>query len=132
MVSLLNILNISYSWIQACFLALFTSVVPSWVISRMSHISFVDAHCETLKNSSEFKAEMIIFLAMQSDLTLLLSLSVHWDQGFSMKTSYFSSLGSKGPFLIASQIPLSIDSTSVAYVAERGGIERCEVLSGMD
>ena len=45
MVSPLNILHISYSWIMTCFLALFTLVMPSWVTLRVSHISFVDAHC---------------------------------------------------------------------------------------
>ena len=46
MFSPFNILNISYSWIKACFLALFISVVPSWVTPRMSHVSFAEAHCE--------------------------------------------------------------------------------------
>ena len=36
------ILNISYSWMSACFLALFTSFVPSCVTSNMSHISFAE------------------------------------------------------------------------------------------
>ena len=63
MVSPSSILNISYSWIKACFLALFTLVVPSWVTSKMSYISFADAHWETLENSSQFKAKVIIFLA---------------------------------------------------------------------
>ena len=48
---------------------------------------------------------------MQSYWALLLSLLVHWDKGFSLKTSSFSNLGTKGSFTIASQIPLSIYST---------------------
>ena len=80
------ILNISYSWMRVCFLALFTSFVPSWVTSIVSHISFADAHCGTLKNSSEFNAEVIIFLAIKSNLAILFLTSVHWDQGFSIKT----------------------------------------------
>ena len=102
MVSPLSILYISHYWIKACFLALFTLVVPSWVTSRMSHISFTKAHCETMKNSSEFKAEVMMFLAIQSYWVLLVSLSVYWDQGFSMKTSSYSNFGTKGPFTIAS------------------------------
>ena len=65
MVSLLSILNISYSCIRACILALCTSMVLSWVTSRMSHISFVVADCKTLKNSSEFRAEVMMFLSIQ-------------------------------------------------------------------
>jgi len=44
----------------------FTSIVPSWKTSRMSHISFAKAHFETLENSLEIKAEEMIFLALQS------------------------------------------------------------------
>ena len=97
-ISPLSILNISYSWIRVCFLALFTSLVPSWVTSKVSHISFADLHWETLKNSSEFKAEVIMFLAMQSNLAFLLLESVYWDQGFSMEDPSFSNFGTKGPF----------------------------------
>jgi len=64
----LSILNISYSCIRVCFLALFTSFVPSWVTYRVFHISLADTHCEILENSSEFKAEVMIFLAIQSNL----------------------------------------------------------------
>ena len=59
MVSTLSILNISYSWIRACFLALFTSVVPPCVTSRISYISFAEAYCETLQKSSEFRAYVV-------------------------------------------------------------------------
>ena len=58
------ILNISYSWIKACFLALFTSFVPSWVTSRVSHISFADSHWDTLKNSSVLNADVTMFYAI--------------------------------------------------------------------
>ena len=64
----LSILNISYSWIRACFLALFTLVVPTWVTSRMSIIYFPEVHCKNLKNSSEFKAEVMMFLRPFSPL----------------------------------------------------------------
>jgi len=37
------------------------------------------------------------------------------DQGFSEITLSFSSIGTKGPILIASQIPLSIDSTKYLH-----------------
>jgi len=63
-VSPFYILNNSYSWMRACFLALFTSLVPSCVTSRMSHISFAELHCDTLKKSLQLKAEVIIFLAI--------------------------------------------------------------------
>ena len=92
MVSHLSIQNISYSWIRECFLTPFTSVVPSCVTSRIYHISFVEEHCETLKNSSEFRAGVMMFLAIQSNWALLLSVSVHWDQGFSIETSFFQTL----------------------------------------
>jgi len=65
----------------------------------MSHISLADEHCEILENSSEFKANVIIFLAIQSNLTFLFSASVHWDQGFSIKDPSFSNLGIKGSLL---------------------------------
>ena len=71
------ILNNSYSWMRACFLALFTSLVPSCVTSTMSHISFAEVHCDTLNNSSQLKAEVMIFLAIQSNFAFLLSASVH-------------------------------------------------------
>jgi len=113
MVSPFSILNISYSSIRACFLAPLTSMVPSCVTSRISHISFTEAHCETLKNSSEFRVDVMMFLAIQSNWALLLSVSVHWDQGFSMKTSSFLNFGIKGPFTMASQIPQSIDFAKI-------------------
>ena len=94
---------------RVCFLALFTSFVPSCVTSRMSHISFADAHCDTLKNSLELNEYVIIFFAIQSNLAFLLSNSVLLDQGFSTRTSSFFDFGMKGPFSIASQIPLSVD-----------------------
>jgi len=50
---------------------------------------------------------------MQSNFALLFSASAHWDQGFSIKTPSFSSLGIKGSFSIASHIPLSRDSTKI-------------------
>ena len=50
------ILNSSYSWMRACFLALLTSFVPSCVTSRMPHISFTEVHCDTLESSSQLKA----------------------------------------------------------------------------
>ena len=73
----LSILNISYSWIRVCFLALFTSLVPSWVTYKVSHNSLADEHWEILKHSSEFKADVIMFLAIQSNLAFLFSKSVH-------------------------------------------------------
>ena len=73
----LSTLNISYSCIRVCFLALFTSFIPSWVTSKVSHISLADEHCDSLKNSSEFKEEVMIFLAIQSNLAFLFSASVH-------------------------------------------------------
>jgi len=72
------------------------------VTSRVSHISLADAHCKILKNSSEFKAEVMIFLAMQSNLAFLFPASVHWDHGFSIEDPSFSNLGIKEPFSIAS------------------------------
>jgi len=56
-------------------LLFFTSIVPSWVSSRMSHISFADAHLETLENSLEFKAEVMMFLARQSYLLEYMALN---------------------------------------------------------
>jgi len=55
-----------------------------------------------MKNSSEFKAKVMIFLAMQSNLAFLFSASAHWDQGFSLEAHSFSNLGIKGSFSIAS------------------------------
>jgi len=46
-----------------CLRALFTLVVPSCVTSSMSHISLAELHYETLKNSSRFNADVIIFFA---------------------------------------------------------------------
>ena len=83
------ILNISYSWMRACFLAIFTSFVPSCVTSRMSHISFADAHYDTLKNSSQLNVDVIIFFKTQSNLAFLLSNLVYSDQGFSTHSSSF-------------------------------------------
>jgi len=83
------ILNNSYSWMRACFLALFTSLVPSCVTSRMSYISFAEMHCDTLKNSSQLKAKVIIFLAIQSNFAFLPTASVHLDGGLSTKTHIF-------------------------------------------
>ena len=68
-------------------MALLISFVPSCVTSRMSHVSFVELHCDTLKNSSQLKAEVIIFLAIQSNLTFLLSSLVQSDEGLLIKTS---------------------------------------------
>jgi len=42
-------------------------MVPSWVTSIIFQISFVEAHYETLKNSSEFRADVRMFLAIQSN-----------------------------------------------------------------
>jgi len=53
----------------------------------MSHISFVELHCDTLKKSSQLKVEVIMFLAIQSNFAFLLSASVHSDEGLSIKTS---------------------------------------------
>ena len=98
------ILKSTYFWIKACFLALFTSFIPSCVTSRTSHISFALLHWENLKNSSVLKDEVMIFLALQSYWALLLSSSVHSIQGLS--TCLFSTihLGVYGPLTIASQI----------------------------
>jgi len=57
----------------------------------------------------------MIFLAIQSNLAFLFSASVHWDQGFSIEDPSFSNFGIKGPFTIASQIPLSRDSTKISF-----------------
>jgi len=76
----------------------------------MSHISLAEIHCETLKNSSQLRADVIIFLAIQSNLTFLLSASVHSDEGLSTKTSSFLTSGIKRPFLIDSQMPLSVEN----------------------
>jgi len=73
--------------------------------SKVSHISLADSHCEILKNSLEFTTDVMIFLAMQSNLDFSLSSLVHWDHGFLVKDQTFSILGIKGPFSIASQIP---------------------------
>ena len=113
MVSPFNILNISYSCMRVWFLDLFTSFAHSWVTSKESHISFVDSHWDTLKNSLELKADVVMFLAMQSYWDFLLSCSVHWDQGFQEITFLFSTMGIKGSFLIAFQIPLWIASTKI-------------------
>ena len=86
------ILKSSYSWIRACFLTLFTSFVPSCMTSKMSHISLAELHCETLKNSSQLGADVIIFLAIQSNLTFLLYASVHLDEGLSTKKIIFLNL----------------------------------------
>jgi len=48
------------------------------VTSRMSHISFVEVHWDTLNNSSKFKAEFMIFIAIQSNWAFLLSTSFHF------------------------------------------------------
>jgi len=57
--------NNSYSYINACFLALLTSLVPSCVTSKVPHISFVEAHCDTLKIHQD-KETVIIFFAIKS------------------------------------------------------------------
>jgi len=62
-------------------------IIPSCVTSRMSHISFAELHCDTLKNSSQLKADVIILLAIQSNFAFLLSASVHSNEGLSIKTS---------------------------------------------
>jgi len=49
--------------------------------------SIVELHRDTLKNSSQLKAEVIIFLAIQSNLAFLLSVSVQSDEGLSIETS---------------------------------------------
>jgi len=104
-VSPFYIQNNSYSWIKACFLALFTSVVPSWVTSSISHISYVELHCDTLKNSSRFKTKIIIFLTMQTYCTFLFSTSISLSKDFSTFTPFTTAIGTNGPFTIAFQIP---------------------------
>jgi len=52
----------------------------------MSHISLSELHCETMKNSSQLREDVIIFLAIQSNLAFLHSASVHSDEGLSTKT----------------------------------------------
>jgi len=99
------ILNSSYSWIRACFLALLTSLIPSWVTSRTSHISLALLHCETRKNSSMLRDEVRIFFALQSYWAFLLSSSFHWVHGLLTCTSSTICLGIYGPFMIASHIP---------------------------
>jgi len=53
----------------------------------MSRISFDEVHYDTLRKSSQLKAEVIMFLAIQSNFSFLLSASVHSDEGLSSKTS---------------------------------------------
>jgi len=96
------ILNNSYSWINSCFRALFTSVVPSCVTSRMSHISLGEIHCDTLKNSSRFNTEVIMLLATQSYCIF-----------FATCTKSTTCIGMNGPFTMAFQIPRSIDSMKI-------------------
>jgi len=60
------ILKSSYSWIKACFLAFFTSFIPSCLTSSAFHISFALLHWETLKNTFILKDEVIIFFVLQS------------------------------------------------------------------
>ena len=71
-------------------LTFFISSILSWAALSVSHISLADSDFEILKNSSEFKAEVMIFLAMQSNLAFLFSASVYWDQGFSIEAPSFS------------------------------------------
>ena len=93
MVSPFNILNISYFSIKACFLALFTFVMPSWVTSRIHLL-----HWESMKNSSEFKGKVIMFLTMQSYWAFLsFTLSPLRPRFFNKKTLSFSTLGINEP-----------------------------------
>ena len=64
-------------------LDLFTSVVPSCVSWRVSHISFAFEQLDTLKYSSIPRAEVMMFLALRLYWILLLSSSVHLSLGFS-------------------------------------------------
>ena len=75
--------NNSYCCIEACFLALFTSFIPSFVTLSTSHISFALLQLETLKNSSMFNDDVRMFFAVQLCWALLLSSSVHSVQGLS-------------------------------------------------
>jgi len=67
MVSPCCILNNSSSWINACFLALFTSMVPSCVTSSMSHISLAKLHCEKLINGSK---QRLLYFSQHSHIAL--------------------------------------------------------------
>ena len=61
MVSPFFIRNASYSDTRVCFLALLTSIVPSWVTSSIFQISFALLHLVVQKNSSKDKQEVRIF-----------------------------------------------------------------------
>ena len=63
---LFYILKSLYFCMRSCFLTRLTYEVPSWVTSRISNISLVDEHCDTLKNLSKFNAEVMILFATQS------------------------------------------------------------------
>jgi len=105
--------NNSYSWIKACFLALLTSLVPSWVTSSISHISFSEEHCDTLKNSSRFKTYVIICLAMHSYWTFFFSISISSSKDFWIVTPFTTITRTNGLLTIAFQIPWSIDSIKI-------------------
>jgi len=90
------ILNNLYSCINVCFLALFTSLVPSYVTSSTSHKSFALLHWEIMKKSYIFNADIRMFLTTQSYRAFFFLSSVQRFQGLS---TYFSS------FMIVFQIP---------------------------
>jgi len=60
------ILKVSNSWISEFFRALLTSSVPSCVTWIKSHIFLAVMHADTLKNSSKFNGECIMFIALES------------------------------------------------------------------
>ena len=101
------ILNNSYSWMSECFLERFTSSVPSWVTSSTFHISLAELHWDTLKNSSIFNAEVMMFLARELYWAFFLSLSLQSDQGFFTVSSLTTYIGIKGPLTTAFQIPMT-------------------------
>jgi len=54
-----------------------TSFVPSWVTSRTSHLSFMELHCDTLKNSWIFKTKVIIPFTLRLFNNFIINNTIH-------------------------------------------------------
>ena len=103
------ILKMEYSSVRVLILALFTSLVSSWVTCRVSHISWTILQFDTWKNSPCPKVEVLKLY-----WTFFLSSWVHSSLVFFNSSSInYMNIGTKGPFSMASQTSKSTASIKI-------------------
>lgn len=89
------------SWVNVFILSLFTLILPSWMIWRVSHISLADPQCETHKNSLRPRGVMMIVLDFRLHYNFLLSFLVQSSFFLLTTTLLTSCVGTNKPFFTA-------------------------------